>query len=150
MPNNNVLYYTRLVDLCNIAGEWVSKKRLLDDIREGDPTSPESIKVLAKYYDGDVNVLAEANKKVATKANNLWFSLAELLKAEGRWDDSDSKVFLSQLKKPVDFCDFRAKVRDWSRAELKREQNGKESTFYDYREMLDRYQKLVLKREQKK
>ena len=149
MPNN-VLYYQSMIDFCNVAGEWVNKTALLDDIRNGDPTSPDSIKTLAKYYDGDVNVLANKRKAIASKANNSWFMIRDLLKAEKCWSQEDDDAFVALIKKPTEYCDFRAKVRDWARNELERERKGKESVFYDLRSLIDRYQKLILKRNQKR
>ena len=146
MPDN-VLYYDRLLRLCNAAGDYVNKKALYDDIMYGEPTSPESIKTLAKYYDGDKNNLAICYKRVKAEANNAWVAVRELLQANECYVSYDAGVFFNLLVKTDDDCDFRAKVRDWARAELRKEQKGKGSTFYNFRDLLDRYQKLVLKRQ---
>lgn len=150
MPNN-VLYYDYLIKLCNATGDFVNKRALYNDIMHGDPTSPESIKTLAKYYDGDKNILATVYKRVRNEAGSAWNSVKELLQCCDHWVPEDADVFGKQLAKVDDDCDFRAKVRDWARAELKREKKQMgSSTFYDMRALLDRYQKLVLKRQGKK
>ena len=66
MPNN-VLYYTNLVRLCLVTGDYVQKRELLNDLRNGDPTSPDSVITLAKYYKGDINDLARVYKRVYTE-----------------------------------------------------------------------------------
>lgn len=148
MPNN-VLYYSYILDLCEVAGDYTQKRALLYDIQHGDPTSPKSIIILAKYWDGDVNKLAAKYKELRNAASGAWVSVKELLEAEGRYVKEDAEVFGQQLCKVEEVCDFRKMVRTWARAELKREAAGKGSTFYDMRGFLDRYEALILKRRQK-
>ena len=147
MPNN-VLYYNYLLKLCKVTGDFVQKRALLNDIRYGDPTSPQSIIILAKYWDGDVNKLAAKYKDVRIETSGAWDSIKELLSNCGRYDEEDAKVFGQQLCKTEDVCDFRKMVRTWAKAELNKAAKGKETTFYDMGELLDRYEALILKRRQ--
>jgi len=162
MPNN-VLYYNDVVTLCDAAGDYVRTKSLLNDLLNTGYTSPKSVKVLAEYYDGDIEILKDRHKDNMDKANNAWFAVRSELIAEGRWDKSDGELMLSKLQMATDYCDFRTKLRDWARSELKKEEklaasknesvaDGKKkapkgATFYDCREFLDRYQRLILKRQ---
>ena len=101
MPNN-VLYYNYLLKLCKITGDFVQKRALLNDIRYGDPTSPQSIIILEKYWDGDVNKLAAKYKDVRIETSGAWDSIKELLSNCGRYDEEDAKVFGQQLCKTED------------------------------------------------
>ncbi len=151
MPNINVLYYNALLDLCDVAGDYVRLRALLIDIREGEPTSPDSIKTLAKYYDGDVNVLMNVFKQKRLAANEAWHVLKELMLHEDCWEEEASVVFFQQITKKTEFCDFRAKVRDWARAELRKEKKtAGSSTFLSMKDLIYKYERLLLKRRDKK
>jgi len=149
MPNL-VLYYDYMITLCEAAGDYVRIHALYMDLKHADPISPDTIKTIAKYYDGDTEILARSHKKVTSKASSAWQSVKEILKNEGRCDDATAKTFGQQLAKTNEDCDFRKKVRDWSRAELRKIQNGKTPVFYDFGDLLARYEKLLLRRQQKK
>ncbi|MCQ2571292.1 MAG: hypothetical protein MJ154_03560 [Candidatus Saccharibacteria bacterium] len=148
--SNNVLYYDCLLNLCAAVGEYVCKRELYYDIKDGKPPSPASIKTLAKYYEGSVENLSLSYKRTSHRCNKEWLALKEFLENAGAYDKEDAKTFYQQLTRINESCDFRAKVRDWARAELAKERKGKESAFYNMRDMLDRYEKLVLKRRNKK
>ena len=147
MPNN-VLYYTLMEKLTLEVGDYVGKKSLLLDLeQQGLYTSPDSVKVLSKYYDGDINVLRTSYKSVAGKCNKFYNSIRDILVAEGRFDKADSDKFVALLKKTGDVCDFREKVRDWARAEIRKEQKKPgSSTFYDLGDLIGRYDDLLRRR----
>ena len=166
MPNN-VLYYDDIIKLCDAAGDYVRTKSLLDDLANSAYTSPQSVMILAQYYEGDIEILKDRHKDNVLKANNAWVAIRVILTAESRWNKGDADVFFAKLTTAKEYCDFRPMVREWARAELRKEEklvksknvpetDGKKkatpkgATFQDIGELLDRYQKLILKRQEKK
>lgn len=146
MPNN-VLYYRKLEELTLLVGNYVCKKALIRDLKRGFYTSPDSINLLSKYYGGDIYNLRACYEKERGEINKVFEVVLDILKAEGRFNHTDAKTFVSLMQKTEDTCDFRTKVRDWSRNELKREDKKPGSSrFYDLGDLLGRYDDLLMDR----
>ena len=144
MPNN-VLYYDCLVKISLLMGKYVNKKALLDDLRQGGYyRSPDSVKALSKYYQSDINVLEESFEKTRKEVNKYFDVVKSILEAEGSYDDKSTKIFVKLMKMTNDVCDFRAKVRKWSRDELKREAKEPDSSrFFSLGDFIKRYEVIL-------
>ena len=149
MPND-VLYYKYILDLCDVTGDYVRERALLNDIKKGELASAGTILAIADSYKGEVSALANKFKKDENAVSGAWNSLKELLQDCGQYSDEDAKVFGQQLCKTEEVCDFRKMVRTWARREQAKAKAGKEVTFYSFRGFLDRYEALILKRTERK
>jgi hypothetical protein len=146
-----VLYYNALIKLCDDAAKFTGVHYLYLDLMGDMPPSPGSYCTLARYYGGDIDKLRTRYKKLRNACKNDFSQLCKTMEALGIQDaDVNGALFKKSLVQPKETCDFRACVRKWARAELYRIEQEKEPRLYNYGNLLDRYEALLLKRRNRK
>ena len=154
-----VLYYKLMIKLCNACGKYVMHQNLYDDLVYGSPPSPGSIRTLQDNHENSMDVLESKLSAARINRTEISRSIVKLSIQIGLYpvdivfaDDPAAKDFCKKLMMRDEDCDFRAKVRDWSRDELSKiKENASEPdlplSFQDY---LDKYETLREKRKKRK
>lgn len=150
MSNAVVLFYRDVLKLCDAAGEYTQYRALYYDLINGTGrASPESQKVLVKYFDGDFYRLEDRYKEVTSNANNKVLAVRGTLFALGLYDKADEDIFINHLRRCKDDCDFRTMVRAWCNQAIRKAEKGKEIKIMSYGDFLARYDELLIKRQKK-
>ena len=139
------VYYKMLLQFCDAEGAFLDIAHLYNDLKSEVP-NPDSYRTLVKYYDADLVQLSVAKKRAGKKAMECWNQLKRVVVAEGVYREGDGALFIAEFQSRIEDCDFRAKVREWTRTEVKRASEGKTVRPLDFATLLGRYDDLVLKR----
>ena len=146
-----VLYYDTLLKMVDDAAKYTGVYYLYLDLAGDMPPSPGSIRALAKYYDGDMKKVFDRYKTLRTACGRDYYQLCETMELLGILDATENgDLFKRYLIKPRGDCDFRVKVRDWARIELRRASQNKQLRLYNFGDFIRRYEALLLKRRSKK
>ena len=157
--SNVVLYYEYMKKLVKACGRLQTYTHLYDDLCYGCPPSPDSYKVLVKHHESSLDVLRDKVNRAKKERAEIGRMIGTLAKAcgiypenENLWINKDAEVFCAMLMLRREDSDFREKVRDWSRSEIKKiTKTGKEPdvpmSFKDY---IDKYEALLKTRRKRK
>ena len=150
MSNAAVLFYQDVKKLCDAAGDYTQFRALYYDLINGTQhASPESVKVLSKYFDGSFYKLEDHYKEVTANAIKKVLAVRGALASLGLYDKADEGNFINHLRRCQDDCDFRTMVRGWCNQAIHKAEKGKEVSIISYGEFLARYDALLLKRRKK-
>ena len=153
-----VLYYKLMIELCDACGKCVMHQSLYDDLTYGCPPSPDSVRILYTHHDDDMEVLHCKIRAAIRKRAAISHSISELSRQIELYpddldlkSDADAIDFCKKLMMRDEDCDFRTKVRDWSRNEQRKiKKNATEPDLpLSFRDYLDKYEKLRKRRQRK-
>lgn len=148
-----VLFYDVLLKFIDACSVYQMHNSLYDDLLNGNPPSPESYKVLVNNHEGDLDVLRDKVNNAKTKRLKMWWTLRRMMEAEKVYDSADAEFFFAKLMERNEDCDFRKKVRSWSRAEKSKiagkKKGAEPDTVRGFKWYIDKYADLTLRREKR-
>ena len=156
MKSVAVLYYEAILKLCDACGLYLEHSHLYSDLRSFEPL-PDSHRVLVYKHDGSMAILRHKmgiawTNRAEISESIIDFSVTLGLYKSGDEMREDEKVisFCDMLLYRTEICDFRKKVRDYAKQQLRHISNGKEVKLMSLGDFVDRYAKLVEARHKRK
>lgn len=146
-----ILYYDQIKKVCNKTGYYLMDYWLLDDLKFGDPPSPDSVRVLYLHHEGKRSLLEKKVSDLKKNQREASVALVGTMTAYGIYNEAEATVWCKLLEmrnNPKDDTDFRAKVVDWCNAELKKIEKSDELEFepLTFNDFIARWNKLLEQR----
>jgi len=150
-----ILYYQQIKNVCAKTGYYLMDYYLLDDLKFGDPPSPDSIRVLHNHHDGSRTKLEKKVSDLKKDQTEAGRALWKTMSAYGIYDDAEAKVWCGLLEmrnNRKNDTDFRAKVVDWCNSELKKIEKSEDCEFepITFNAFVERWNKLLEQRKERR
>lgn len=147
-----VLFHEAMLKFLDACALYRMHYYLYDDLIHGCPPSEDSYRVLVSKHDAKLDVLRNKFNQARSARLETWLTLRRMMEKAGVYDPDDAEFFVIMVERRVEESDFRAKVRDWTRSELRKIEKGKAEPdeLKSFKWYLDRYAELSKRRASKK
>jgi len=143
-------YYADMETFLLNVGRYVKLNALLEDIDSGERSSPDSEIALREEFDGDREKLGCAVNSLFKKTLREWPYIRQCLIENGTYEKVDAKEFTKLVQRRKCDSAFREMALKWTRTQLKRQVEKKQTEFYDLHDYLTSYNYYLLEKRKEK